>query len=295
MRPIKLFTDSTSDLTKELYESIDCKVLPLGVSFGERHFVDGVDIDTKKIYELVKETGTLPKTNAVNINVFEENFKKCLDEGNDIVFVPISSNFSSNFSTANMVAIQLGEENEEYKDRIQVIDSRSLSSGIGLQLFSIYDDIKAGYSLTEIAERAKDRVDRVNAEFVVDTMEYLYKGGRCSGLSYFFGKSFHLHPVIRVEHGKMIVHKITRGKKIKGVDFQISEFLEQLKNDNVELSHIFITHSLVEGDDKYMYDIVTKYVDPSIVQITVAGSIVASHCGPGTIGLLYITKTKVIK
>lgn len=76
MRPIKLFTDSTSDLTKELYESIDCKVLPLGVSFGERHFVDGVDIDTKKIYELVKETGTLPKTNAVNINVFEENFKK---------------------------------------------------------------------------------------------------------------------------------------------------------------------------------------------------------------------------
>ena len=75
MRPIKLFTDSTSDLTKELYESIDCKVLPLGVSFGERHFVDGVDIDTKKIYELVKETGTLPKTNAVNINVFEENFK----------------------------------------------------------------------------------------------------------------------------------------------------------------------------------------------------------------------------
>lgn len=279
-------------MTDKQYAELDCEVLPLGVSFGEEHFVDGVDIDIETLYAKVEKTGKLPKTNAVNIQTMTEAFEKHLRAGLDIIFVPISSEFSSNYATALSVANNL---KEIYGDRIRVVDSRSLSSGIGLQLFEIRDDIDDGLSLDEVYQNACDRVERVNAEFVVDTMQYLYKGGRCSGISYFIGKNFHLHPVIRVEHGKMVVHKLTRGKKIKGIDLQIEEFKKQLKNENVVMKNVFITHSLVEGDDLYMYDIITKLVDPALVSITRAGSIVASHCGPGTIGLLYITKTKVIE
>lgn len=289
---IKIITDSTSDLSTELYEQLGAEVLPLGVTFGDEHFIDGVNIDTKKIYEMVSKTGKLPKTSAVNIVTMSEAFEKHLENGDEVIFVPISSEFSSNYSTAVAVSVSL---KEIYGDHIRVVDSRSLSSGIGLQLFPIRGDIDKGLSLEEVYQNAMKRVDCVNAEFVVDTMEYLYKGGRCSGLSYFFGRNFHLHPVIRVEKGKMVVHKLTRGKKLKGIDFQIEEFKKQLEADNVILDNIFITHSLCDGDDKYMYDIVSKVVDPSIIKITTAGSIVASHCGFGTIGLLYITKVNVIE
>lgn len=288
MRKIKIITDSTSDLNEEHYKMLDAEILSLGVNFGEIHYVDRVDITTEEIYKKVKETNKLPKTNAVNIGEMLVSFEKYLKNNEDIIFVPISSKMSSNYNNALFAKEEL---EKEYGDHIRVLDSGSLSSGIGLQLFAIKKDIDDGKTLDEVYELAVERTKRVNAEFVVDTMEYLYKGGRCNGLSYFFGKNFHLHPVILVQNGNMVVHKITRGNLNRGVDFQVEEFKKCLDEDNVILDHIFVTHSGVEGQDKYMLDKVTSLLkDPSIVEITRAGSIVASHCGSGTIGLLYIKK-----
>lgn len=196
MRKIKIITDSTSDLNEEHYKMLDAEILSLGVNFGEIHYVDRVDITTEEIYKKVKETNKLPKTNAVNVGEMLVSFEKYLKNNEDIIFVPISSKMSSNYNNALFAKEEL---EKEYGDHIRVLDSGSLSSGIGLQLFAIKKDIDDGKTLDEVYELAVERTKRVNAEFVVDTMEYLYKGGRCNGLSYFFGKNFHLHPVILVQ------------------------------------------------------------------------------------------------
>lgn len=291
MAKIKIITDSTSDLTPTLYKKLGCDIARLKVNFGLESYVDGKDIDIDKLYQLVEEKQVLPKTSACSVGEIIELFEKNIKEGYEIIFVGISSLFSSNVNNARIAALSI--ENSDKK--IRVVDSMSLSSGIGLLLFKIHEDINADLSLEEVYQNALKIIQNINAEFVVDTMEFLFKGGRCSGLSYFFGKAFKIHPVIRVENGGMVVHKLPRGRIEKGVDVQINEFKEQLEKNNVDLSNIFITHSKGGDSIQYMFDEVSKLVDPSIISITEAGCIVSSHCGKGTIGLLYITKEKVIK
>ncbi|MCI5630955.1 MAG: DegV family protein [Bacilli bacterium] len=290
MAKIKLICDSTSDLSEEMYEELGADVLRLKVNFGQDSFVDGKTIDIDRLYNLVEERKILPKTSACSIAEFQDVFAKYFSEGYQIIFVSISSEFSSNFNNALVAASTFeGHEND-----FRGLDSRSLSSGIGLQLFKIKEDIDQGFSLEEVYSRALDRVDRVNAEFVVDTMDYLYKGGRCSSLSYYVGNILSLHPIIRVEKGKMVVHKLSRGKLFKGMDFQIQELRAQVENDNVELDRVFVTHSKNEEGAKYIKEKLSSFIDSSKIVITEAGCIVSSHCGKGTIGILYITKNIVI-
>ena len=291
MAKIKLICDSTSDLSEELYKEIDADICRLKVNFGEETYVDGETIDVDMLYKMVDEKKQLPKTSACSIGDYLEMFQKYIDKGYQIIFVSISGGFSSNVNNAMNAKNML----EGHEDDIMILDSEELSSGIGLQLMCIHRDIEAGLSLKEVYDRALERRPRVYAAFSLDRMEYLHKGGRCSGTEYFFGRMFNLHPIIRVEHGKMIVHKIIRGKTIKALNFQIQEFKEQYDKGNVELNEVFITHSMAPEYCDYMYKKLCEFVDPSIIKITEAGSIISSHCGKGTIGLLYITKEKVIK
>ena len=257
MAKIKLICDSTSDLSEEMYEELGADVLRLKVNFGQDSYVDGKTIDIDRLYNLVEERKILPKTSACSIAEFQDVFAKYFSEGYQIIFVSISSEFSSNFNNALVAASTFeGHEND-----FRGLDSRSLSSGIGLQLFKIKDDIDQGFSLEEVYSRALDRVDRVNAEFVVDTMDYLYKGGRCSSLSYYVGNILSLHPIIRVEKGKMVVHKLSRGKLFKGMDFQIQELRAQVENDNVELDRVFVTHSKNEEGAKYIKEKLSSFID----------------------------------
>lgn len=295
MNKIVIIADSTSDLTDELYSQYNIDIVCMKLSFGTETYEDRKTINPKKLFEYVGEKGILPKTAAPTIHEFYEIFRKHLDEGEEVIYCPISSEFSSTYANAVVAIKELSAEQQQH---IKCLDSRSLSSGIGLILCQMGEAVKAGKSLDEVYEAGEKLVDRVNAEFVVDTMEYLYKGGRCSGVSYYFGSHLHLHPVIRVEKGKMVVHKITRGKIKKGIDLQLDEFKKQFDANNVVMDRIFIT-SPVGSDDLNSYmlekvkNIVGKEYGHNII-ISCAGSIVSSHCGPRTIGLLYITKTVVI-
>jgi len=296
MNKVRIITDSTSDLNEELYNKYGIDIISLKINFGCETYVDRKTINSKKLFEMVKEKGILPKTAAPTILEIVDMFKKHLDAGEDIIFCPISSEFSSTFANGIIAIKELPEEQQK---RVRCLDSRSLSSGIGLILCAMGELSIKGKGLDEVYKEGESMVDRVNAEFVVDTMEYLFKGGRCSGVSYYFGSKLFLHPVIRVENGGMVVHKITRGKLIKGMDFQINEFTKQLKVNNVIFDKIFITSPFgAEKLDEYMMKKVKELVGPEHadnVIATPAGSIVSSHCGPDTIGLLYVTKTRVIK
>lgn len=285
MNKVKIIVDSTVDLNKDMYESLKLDVLPLTVNFDEEVFEDSVTITPDEMYKKIKETNILPHSAAVPPLKIEKAFRKYIDEGYDILFTGIGSKMSTTYQNANIAknAIE-GSEN-----RIFVLDSANLSSGTGLLVLKMCKYRDEGKSAKEIFELVSPLVEKVSAQFVVDRLDYLHKGGRCSGATKLFGHLFHVHPVIKVVDGTMIVYKKPRGKLKAGIDEQIQE----LKNDlpNVDMDNIMITDSGVTDEDKqYFHDEVAKLVDPSIIRHTRAGCVVSCHCGPGTIGVLYIKK-----
>lgn len=285
MNKVKVIADSTVDLNKDMYESLDIAVLPLGVNFGEEVYQDGVTIGPDELYKKVAEKGELPHTAAASPAVIEEEFRKYLDQGYDIIFTGIGGKFSTTIQNANIAKNSI----DGAEDRVYILDSANLSSGTGLLVLKMCKLRDEGKSAKEIYDAVLPLVPKVSAQFVVDTLDYLHKGGRCSGATKLFGHLFHVHPVIKVVDGGMIVYKKPRGKLKAGIDEQIVE----LKNDlpNVDMDNIMITDSGVsEADKKYFHDEVAKLVDPSIIRHTRAGCVVSCHCGPGTIGVLYIKK-----
>lgn len=285
MNKVKVIADSTVDLNKDMYESLDIAVLPLGVNFGEEVYQDGVTIGPDELYKKVAEKGELPHTAAASPAVIEEEFRKYLDQGYDIIFTGIGGKFSTTIQNANIAKNSI----DGAEDRVYILDSANLSSGTGLLVLKMCKLRDEGKSAKEIYDAVLPLVPKVSAQFVVDTLDYLHKGGRCSGATKLFGHLFHVHPVIKVVDGGMIVYKKPRGKLKAGIDEQIAE----LKNDlpNVDMDNIMITDSGVsEADKKYFHDEVAKLVDPSIIRHTRAGCVVSCHCGPGTIGVLYIKK-----
>ena len=285
MNKVVIISDSTADLTPEMYRKNDIVVVPLGIAFGDEIFQDGIDIKAEDLYKKVEETGKLPATSAVAPQKFEELFRKYLDEGCDIIFTCIGAKISSLFNNANIAKNSI----EGAEDRIFLLDSASLSSGIGLLLLKMNKFRKEGKSAKEIYELVQPMVEKLSVKFVIDKLDYLHKGGRCSGATKLFGHLFHIHPVIKLVDGSMVVYKKPHGKLKAGIDEQINEFKEDLPN--VDMDNIMITDSgVTEAERQYFYDEVAKLVDPSVIRLTRAGCIVSSHCGPGTIGLLYIKK-----
>lgn len=283
MNKIKLVVDSTLDLSKELYEKYDMEVLPLNVTFGSESFQDGVNITRDELYKRVKETGSLPSTAAVSPQVFEGYFKKYLDLGYEIIYLGIGSTMSTCFQSAFIAKQNLNS------DKIHLVDSKNLSSGTGLLALKAGKLIEEGVSADEIVAILEKDVPNVVAQFSVETLDYLHKGGRCSGASKLIGHIFHVHPHILVKDGKMIVYKKPRGSMKVAIDGQIQELKNALPN--VQMDNIMITDSGVTDEIRnYFYSEVSKLVDPKLIRETPAGCVVSSHCGPGTIGLLFIKK-----
>ena len=285
MNKVVIVSDSTADLTPEMYKAHEITVIPLGIRFGEELFKDGMDIHAEDLYKKVEETGLLPQTSAIAPAVIEEVFKEHLDKGEDIVFTCIGSKISSCFQNANIAKANIPEA----EGRVFLIDSSNLSSGTGLLLLKMAKYRDEGKSAKEIYDLVQPLADKLSVKFVVDKLDYLHKGGRCSGATKLFGHLFHIHPVIKVVDGSMIVYKKPHGKLKAGIDVQIEELKEDLPN--IDMDNIMITDSGVsEEDRKYFFDEAAKLVDPSAIRLTRAGCIVSSHCGPGTIGILYIKK-----
>lgn len=283
MNKVKIIVDSTVDLTEEIYKKYDIDVIPLNINFGEKTYKDGVDIDAPTLFEKVNLIGMLPNTSACSPSSFIECFKKYIDEGMDIIFLGLSSTFSTTYQNAFIA------KNEFSKNRIYIIDSKSLSSGTGLLVLKAAKLREEGKSAKEIALQIEKTVPNVVAQFTIEELEYLHKGGRCSGASKIFGHVFHIRPYIKVIDGKMIIYKKPRGPMKVAIDQQLLDVRESL--EKIDQSVVIITHSLIDDDLlEYTKNELGKIVDPNSIIVTTAGCVISAHCGKGCIGILY-TKT----
>lgn len=280
MSKIKIFSDSTCDLSEELVKKHDIGIVPLYVGFGDETLKDGVEITTETLYRKVEETKSIPKTSAPPPNDFHNLFKPYIDSGYEILYIGISSHLSSTLQNAKIAITEF--EN----GKIEILDSLNLSTGIGLLVLKAIDLRDKGLTLKDICENLSKTVPQVKTNFIIDTLNYLHKGGRCSALQSIVSSVLKIRPIIMVEDGKMIVGKKVRGKRIKA----LNSILESCINDKdkVDKSRIIITHSLSNKDALYLKDELSKNIDVENIIITKAGCVISSHCGPNTIGIIYI-------
>lgn len=281
---VKIISDSTCDLSEELLKRYDVDIVPLHVLMGDNEYEDGVDIKPDDIYAWSDANKTTPKTSAPSLERVVNVFKPYIDEGREIVSFSISEDMSTSANVMRLAAAELNAQ-----DKIRVIDSANLSTGIGLQVIEAAIMAAEGKSAAEIEERIEQIKPRVRASFVVDTLTYLYRGGRCSGLAAMAGGVLKLHPRIGVADGKMSPGKKYRGNIYKAIMDYVKDMEGSLKN--AETSRVFITHS---GCDRQIIDEVRTYLEglnifDEILE-TRAGGVISSHCGPGTLGVLFIEK-----
>ena len=284
---VMIIADSTCDLNKDYLKENNIVILPLHVSFpgDDKDYLDGVNLDAETVYKKVEEIGNTPKTGAANVNQFIELFQKYIDENYDIIYTGIGSGLSSSYQNAVLASQEFPE------GRIEIVDSQNLSTGTGLLVCKMVDFRNEGLDVHQIAEKVIELVPLVSAKFCIDRLDYLHKGGRCSGMTKLFAHLLNLHPVAKVINGKLTVYKTPRGKYRKAVDAQIQEFLEDLPN--IDLTRVFVTDSgHMDGEDEYVIQELSKHMDPSKIVHTTAGCVISSHCGPKTIGILYILKEK---
>lgn len=273
---IHIKTDSCADLGQSLLNAHGITSIPLHVLVnGEDHFDDDLTLDF--LFASVDQTGELPKTAAPSILEFTEFFSS----PEPIVYVGLSSQLSATMANAKLALEQLG------RDDIYLVDSLNLSTGIGLLALKAADLRDAGLGAAEIAEAVSAARDKVRTAFVIDTMDYLYKGGRCTALQAIFGSMLKIRPVIHVRpDGTLGVLDKVRGSRRKALDSLLAGFKADLPA--VDLTRVFITHSGCPEDADYLAGELKKLAEIKDVHITTAGSTIGSHCGPNTIGILYL-------
>lgn len=279
---VKIIADSTCDLSDELLEKYDIAVIPLHILLGERECEDGVDVTPDEIYSWSDDNATTPKTSAPSMERAMEVMKPYLDQGRKLICFSISSEMSTSGNVMRLAAEELYAE-----DEVTIIDSTNLSTGIGLLVIEAAVMAKEGKSAAEIEEEILKLRPLVRASFVVDTLTYLHRGGRCSGLAAMAGGALKLHPRIVVEDGKMQPGKKYRGKMPKVLLSYVQEMEEHLEHAKRE--RVFITHS---GCPEETIESVREYLEKldvfDEILVTRAGGVISSHCGPGTLGVLFI-------
>lgn len=284
MSQIVITSDSTSDLSLELRERYHIDVLPLGVVLGDNLYTDGLDINPDMIYEYHKNTGLLPKTNAVNIDAAMDFFKPYVDAGKTVIHFSLSSEMSSSFNNSRMAAEEVGN--------VFVIDSRNLSTGSGLLIIAAAEMAESGMNAEEIVEKIKELTACVDASFVIDDLEYLHKGGRCSAVAMLGANLLKLKPCIQVKNGSMGVSKKYRGKYGEVLKQYVAEQLGDCSD--ILTDRIFVTHA---GVDTAIVNAVVDQVKAlgkfKEVFLTRAGCTISSHCGPDTLGILFIRKSPI--
>ena len=283
---VKIISDSTCDLSPELIAKYDIDILPLHILLGEDEYEDGKNITPEQIYSWSDENKTTPKTSAPALTDAIELFKPYIDEGRKIVCFSISSSMSTSGNVMRIAAEEL-----EAEDRITVIDSANLSTGIGLLVIEAAIMAQNNHTVEEIVSAIEALKPNVRVSFVVDTLTYLYRGGRCNAVSAMAGGVLKLHPKIVVENGAMNASKKYRGK----INSAIMTYVKDMENDLKEArpDRVFITHS---GCDCTIVEEVHSYLENlgvfSEILETRAGGVISSHCGPGTLGVLFISVEK---
>lgn len=286
MNKIIITSDSTCDLSEELIKKYDIKLVPLYVNFGSKSYKDRVEINVDQMYEKVQAEGIYPKTSAATPDDFYEFFRDLLTKDAEIIYTGIGSTLSSTLQSAH---IARSEFTEEEQARIHLVDSKNLSTGIGLLLLKAASFREDGYSALEIKEKLEEIVPKVRSQFVVETLEYLHKGGRCSGMARFLGTAIRMKLLIKVTDGKLDVHKKAVGPTKKALNLMLDDFYALLPDLDKEF--LFITHSNAEKNAEYIKGKIDAIKDSfDNINETKAGCVISGHCGEGCIGILYIEK-----
>jgi len=279
---VKIIADSTCDLSRELIEKYEIDILPLYIILGDEEYQDGRGITPDEIYKWSDANNSTPKTAACSLQQATELFEKYVSQGHEVVCFSISNEMSTTGNVMRMAAEELNAA-----DRISVINSANLSTGIGLMVIKAAEMAKEGRSKDEIVACIEAIRPLVRSSFVVDTLTYLHRGGRCSGAAALLGSTLKLHPRIAVENGKMALGKKYRGKMSHVILSYAKDMEPQLRA--AEPSRVFITHS---GCAQADLDAVKAYLEGlgrfGEILITRAGGVISSHCGPGTLGVLFI-------
>lgn len=279
---VKIISDSTCDLSKELLDRYDVSILPLHVLLGEQEYLDGRDITPEEIYRWSDETKTIPKTSAPSLVEAVNLLKPFVEEEKEIVCFCISESMSASGNVMRLAAEELNASGQIY-----VVNSENLSTGIGLLVIEAAIMAKNGASAQKIVNHMETLKPLVRASFVVDTLVYLHRGGRCSGLAAMAGGVLKLHPRILVENGKMVPGKKYRGKPESVILSYVKDMEEELKRAKPD--RIFITHS---GCEQEVVQSVRAYLESfglfGEILETRAGGVISCHCGPGTLGVLFL-------
>ena len=280
-KPVVITCDSTCDLPRELLERYDIRIIPLTILLGEDSRLDGVSFTSEDIYTRYRKDGTLPKTSAPGIQQFTDFFTAILDEDCEIVHLDISSDLSGSYNNACIAASEL--------DGVYPVDSRSLSSGVALLAIEGAERRDQGMGAAEIAEHLRALTDKVDTSFVLDTLEFMWKGGRCSGVAALGANLLHLKPGLEMKDGKLSVYKKYRGS-IQSVYRQYVK--ERLASCEIRPAHIFLTDSgeVAEETLEELKAIIREAVPGCEIHSAKAGCTITSHCGPKTLGVLFIRK-----
>ena len=279
---IRIAADSTCDLSKELIDRYGISIIPLHIVLEDKEYKDGVDITPDEIYEWSDKNNTTPKTSAVGFEDALDAIKPILDTEDEMIIFTISEKMSTTPNVFRMAA-----EEVEAQDRVSVVESANLSTGIGLLIIEAAIMAAQGMDRISILEKIEELKLRVRSSFVVDTLTYLHRGGRCSSVAALAGGMLKLHPKIVVEEGAMHATKKYRGK----IDAVILDYAKEMEEDlkQAKKERVFITHS---GCNQETIDSVKEYLQNlshfDEILITRAGGVISSHCGPGTLGVLYI-------
>lgn len=284
---IKIITDSTADLLPEIYKQEEIEVIPLNVTIGGQSYQDGENITTEELFEKVKSLNEMPKSASQNSLYFENLFKRILADGHEILYLGIGKMLSGTYSNAMLAYDELSEEEKKHT---RIVDSGNLSSGIGLLILKAVKFRKEGLSLYEIVEKIESLVPLVRTQFAINSLDYLHKGGRCSGTAKMFGTFLKIKPIVKVRNGVMSIGKMPHGKYEKALDILVSMFKKDLNEKEIDLDHIMITHCLADKDVIYLKNKLSEFVPENVLLETYASSTISVHCGPRTIGILYICK-----
>lgn len=277
----RITCDSSADLNKDMYEKYDIPVIPFTITANEKEYKD-FDMSNEQLFDVVKQTGSLPKTSAINEFDYTEFFKK-ENKGEGIIHFSISSKISS--ACANAISASNNFDN------VYVIDSMSLSSGVGLQVMYAIKLRDQGVPIEEAVKLINDRRSAVQISFVVDTLKFLHKGGRCSALSLLGSNLLSIKPSILLKDGKMGVGKKYVGKIHKALEKYVEDTLTEFNTPDTDLC--FITYSsATEEMIKVTKDVLSRNAKFKNVVETTAGCTVATHCGPNTLGIIYYNDGK---
>ena len=283
LNKVKIIADSTCDISLEKLKELDIDMLPLYVIMQGKQFLDMEEIGWNEVIQNVNQYNELPKTAAINVNTFIDIFDKYVNDGYEVIFVSIGSNFSSNLNNARIASL-------DFEDKVFVVDSNNLSSAIGLMLIKMAKMRDNGLSAKEIVDKTNEMIPLVQTETALETMQYLYKGGRCSGIKYLIGNVLKLYPIVKVINGIIIVHKLGKIFFKNALNIIVNDFKKDLEEGNVDEDFIIISTVGNVKSREYLYNKISEFFPKERILLFDAGCVVSTHCGPGTTGFFYLRK-----